>query len=55
MLEFALLLICAATFMQSSRHWAVVSRELYEEYNETRLKSHLNWSNGHVQHMRRRA
>lgn len=42
MLEFALILICFASLVQSSRHWVAVSQDLYQNYNDNRLKSHLN-------------
>ena len=51
MLQFALFLICFAQLIHLSRYWLTLSRALYAEHSDRKLKDHLDWS---ARHGRRR-
>ena len=44
MLQIALTFLFIAQLIHFSRYWCAISAELYAEYSEKRLKSHLDWS-----------
>lgn len=44
MLHIALILLCFAQIVHYARYWAVLSIDMYADYSDRRLKSHLDWS-----------
>lgn len=44
MLHTALFLLFVAQILHFTRHWIALSRDLYADYSDRRLKAHLNWS-----------
>ena len=46
MFQIALILLCTAQIIHFSRYWFALSKELYGDYNDRRLKNHLSWTRG---------
>lgn len=44
MFQIALILLCTAQIVHFSRHWLSLSSDLYADYSDRRLKSHLSWT-----------
>ena len=44
LLTMSLLFLCTAQILHLSRYWAGLTRDLYTEMQDTRLRRHIDWN-----------